>query len=487
MHIARSVATLVALVASCLATVSAPADDKSPPRPNVLLILADDQRWDTIGAVGNREIKTPNVDRLVARGVHFTNAYSMGGMISAVCLPSRTMLMTGRSLWRIPTTLGSQPPPGHVPLLPTLLRDAGYATFHSGKRSSAWAYGNAAFATNIEIEGRTATTATEHVDHALEFLRTHDPRQPFFMYLAPCVPHDPRLAPAEFVALYEASKLSLSKNFMPRHPFDNGDLAVRDELLAPHPRTPETMRRHLADYYATISHLDFEVGRVLDELECRGLTRNTIVIYSSDQGLAVGGRHGLMGKQNLYEDFKSPLIVAGPGIGHGKSDALVYLFDLFPTVCDLVGIKTPEVVEGRSLSGILQNKQATVRDWMFCAYKDCQRMIRDERWKLIRYNVHGVKNAQLFDLANDADEIQNLAADPRFAAEQARLEQLLTEARRQFDDPIDFEGMNGQAVKRPWRSTSHDRRSGPRDDRKPCMPLATPVPLVDHQYAKSES
>ena len=147
-----------------------------------------------------------------------------------------------------------------------------------------------------------------------------------------------------------------------------------------------------------------------------------------------------MGKQNLYEDFKSPLIVAGPGIGHGKSDALVYLFDLFPTVCDLAGIKTPEVAEGRSLSGILQNKQAKVRDWLFCAYKDCQRMIRDERWKLIRYNVHGVKNVQLFDLANDADEMENLAADPRFAAEQARLEKLMNEARRQFDDPIDFEG-----------------------------------------------
>ena len=151
-----------------------------------------------------------------------------------------------------------------------------------------------------------------------------------------------------------------------------------------------------------------------------------MIIYSSDQGLAVGGRHGLMGKQNLYEHVKPPLIFAGPGIPHGESDALVYLFDLFPTICDLAGVATPEVVEGRSLLPIIQGRQAKVRDWLLAAYRDCQRMIRDDRWKLIEYNAGGVQHTQLFDLANDPDEIDNLADDPKFAAERARLEKLLS-------------------------------------------------------------
>src|SRR6185295_3074656 len=113
---------------------------------------------------------------------------------------------------------------------------------------------------------------------------------------------------------------------------------------------------HLADYYATISDLDDQVGRVLAALKERGWSDNTIVIYSSDHGLAVGGRHGLMGKQNLYEHVKPPLIFSGPGIRAGQSDALAYLYDLFPTICDFAGVKTPEVVEGRSLAPVIQRK-----------------------------------------------------------------------------------------------------------------------------------
>ena len=224
-------------------------------------------------------------------------------------------------------------------MLPTRAQGKpGYVTFHSGKASNVCRFGNAAFATNIETDGRTARSATEHADNAIAFLAKHDARKPFFLYLAPPGPARSALAPPEYAALYDAGKLTLSKNFLPRHPFDNGELEVRDELLSPIPRTPEAMRRELADYYATITHLDHEVGRVLQALSDRGLAANTVVIYSSDQGLAVGGRHGLMGKQNLYEHIKPPLIIAGPGIPHGRSDALVYLFDLFPTICDFAGV-----------------------------------------------------------------------------------------------------------------------------------------------------
>jgi arylsulfatase A-like enzyme len=404
-------------------------------RPNILFFFTDDQRWDTIGALGNPEIHTPNIDRLVAEGFHFKNAYCMGSMVGAVCLPSRTMLATGRSLWRIPEKPRAKIPPPGVPLLPVLLNEAGYVTFHSGKAGNACTFSNALFQTNIETRDRDANSATEHAENAIKFLRAHDGTKPFFIYLAPPVPHDPRLAPEEFTKLYDPARITLSKNFMPRHPFDNGELMVRDEKLASHPRTVEEMRRHLADYYATISHLDHEIGRVLDTVAERGWAGNTIVIYSSDQGLAVGGRHGLMGKQNLYEHVKPPLIFAGPGIPHGESNALVYLYDLFPTICEMAGAETPMVAEGKSLLPVIAGRQARVREWLFGAYRDCQRMVRDERWKLIEYNANGVRNTQLFDLQNDPDELNNLAADTNYVEQLAKLRALLLEGQKQFGDP----------------------------------------------------
>ncbi len=434
----KTLATLWAAVLLAL-WIHAALAAEPPARPNIILILADDQRWDTIAALGNPEIKTPHLDRLVEQGFVFKNAYCMGSMTGAVCLPSRTMIITGRSLWRIPANPRAATAPAGVPLLPALLRASGYATFHCGKASNSCTFGNAAFETNLETTGRTALSAREHADKAIQFLRKRDGQRPFFLYLAPPVPHDPRLAPKKFHALYDPARLSLSKNFLPQHPFDNGELTVRDEVLAPHPRTPDVMRQHLADYYATISDLDDQVGRVLDELAVQGLTDNTVVICSSDQGLAVGGRHGLMGKQNLYEHVKPPLIFAGAGIPHGQSDALVYLFDLFPTICNLADVKAPEVVEGTSLLGVIEGREAKVRDQLFAAYKDCQRMIRDDRWKLIRYNASGVRNTQLFDLKNDPDEILNLADEPAMADHRARLERQLAEASKKFGDPIDFD------------------------------------------------
>ncbi len=400
-----------------------------------MFFFTDDQRWDTIAALGNPEIHTPNLDRLVAEGFHFNNTYCMGSMVGAVCLPSRTMLATGRSLWRIPENARAKTPPPGVPLLPVLLDEAGYVTFHSGKAGNACTFSNALFHTNIETRRRSAESATEHAENAITFLRAHDGKKPFFIYLAPPVPHDPRLAPPEFTKLYDPDTITLSRNFMPEHPFDNGELMIRDEKLAAHPRTAQQMRRHLADYYATISHMDHEVGRVLDTVREQGWADSTIVIYSSDQGLAVGGRHGLMGKQNLYEHVKPPLIFAGPGIPHGQSDALVYLYDLFPTICDLAGAETPTVVEGRSLLPVIAGKQSRVRDWLFGAYKDCQRMVRDERWKLIEYKANGARNTQLFDLQNDPDEVHNLAADSNHAEQLERLRALLIEGQREFGDP----------------------------------------------------
>jgi arylsulfatase A-like enzyme len=303
------------------------------------------------------------------------------------------------------------------------------------------------------VQGRTASSATECADAAVKFLGAHDGSRPFFMYLAPPVPHDPRVAPPQFMQKYDPAKLSLSKNFLPEHPFDNGELQGRDERLAAFPRSEDEMRRHLAEYYGTISHLDHEIGRVLDELDRRGFADDTIVIYSSDQGLAVGGRHGLMGKQNLYDDVKPPLVIAGPGIPQGGSDALVYLYDLFPTICELAGAKIPQAVEGKSLLGVVEGRDSMLRDTLFCAFKDFQRMIRDDRWKLIQYQAGGTRNTQLFDLKSDPEETRNLADDPAAAAERQRLERLMRQARQQFGDPSRFEAATLETSGSADRST----------------------------------
>jgi len=196
------------------------------------------------------------------------------------------------------------------------------------------------------------------------------------------VPHDPRVAPREFMEMYHPADIPLPASFLPMHPFDNGEMTVRDEQLAPWPRTPEVIRRHLADYYACITCLDYHLGRVFDCLKTLGQLDNTVIIFAGDNGLSLG-EHGLMGKQNLYEfgGMHVPLIIAGPGIAHRQSEAFVYLYDLFPTLCDLAGVPVPASSEGRSLVPVLSGKATQLRDSLFTAYKDVQRAVRTDRWK----------------------------------------------------------------------------------------------------------
>jgi len=215
--------------------------------------------------------------------------------------------------------------------------------------------------------------------------------------------------------MYPPGKIELPKNFLPEHPFDNGDMRLRDEKLAPWPRTPEIIRRHIAGYYAMITHVDAQIGRVLKALEDSGRADNTIIIFSADNGLAVG-QHGLLGKQNLYEhSVRVPLVFAGPGVERGgKIDALCYLHDLFPTTCQLAGLEIPETVESMSLVPLLRGRKQRLRDSVFAGYKQVQRMVRNERYKLIRYPR--AKRTQLFDLRGDPWETRDLSGEPRHAA-----------------------------------------------------------------------
>jgi arylsulfatase A-like enzyme len=248
-------------------------------------------------------------------------------------------------------------------------------------------------------------------------------------------PHDPRQAPPQYTAMYDPEKIPLPRNFMAEPPLPTGVLDIRDEKLLPLPRTEAAVRKELAAYYASITHLDAQIGRILDALEQSGQADNTIVIFAGDNGLALGS-HGLLGKQNVYDHSSGvPLIMAGPGIPENqRSPALVYLLDLFPTSCDLAGIEKPATVEGQSFAQVF-NGQPAPRKTLFAAYMKLHRMVRDDRWKLIEWRVAGQRTLQLFDLQSDPDELHDLATDPAHTEQLTRLEAQLKQDQRALGDP----------------------------------------------------
>jgi arylsulfatase A-like enzyme len=436
---------------------------KAKTRPNVLVLFSDDQRADTIAALGNPNIRTPNLDRLVHEGTAFTRAYCMGSDQGAVCIPSRAMLLTGRTLFHVSHGLDNER------TWPEEFSSRGYDTFITGKWHNqaksvirVFQHGKAIFLggmTNpytVQIQDISPEhslvnkrPSEEHAvqrfaDSAAEFLRSRKPGDaPFVCYAAFTSPHDPRIAPPEYHERYKPESMVLPANYLPQHPFNNGELIVRDERLAPWPRTPEIVRKHLADYYASIEYLDAQVGRILDALRESGQYDNTIIAFAGDHGLAIGS-HGLFGKQSLYEhSMRTPLIFAGPGIPKGKrTDAMCYLLDVFPTIGDLAGVPAPEGSEGLSLVPILNGQKTAVRDSIFTAYAKVQRAVRDDRWKLIVYPR--INKTQLFDLKADPDERNDLAGNPDHASEIERLTALLKQWQGRLDDTLPLQVENPQ-------------------------------------------
>jgi arylsulfatase A-like enzyme len=431
-----------------------------PPQPprnsglNVLVILSDDQRADTIHELGNRVIRTPNLDRLCVEGTAFTRAYIMGALQGAVCVPSRAMLMSGRTLFRARENLDG------LETWPQRLGAAGYRTFIAGKWHNQEAAlirsfqgGEAIFLggmtdqTRVSVRdlgpGRrlsparieTQPSSELFADAAIRFLESLEGDRPFCLYLAFTSPHDPRTPPEEFARLYSADRMPLPRNFLPEHPFDNGELEVRDEKLLPRPRDPDAVRAEIAAYYGMVSHMDAQVGRVLEALRRTGQYDRTLIVFAGDNGLALGS-HGLLGKQNLYEhSVRVPLILAGPGVPrHRRSEAFCYLLDVCPTLCEMAGVPAPIGSEGLSLVPVLQGKTGTRRASIFTAYRGFQRAVRDERWKLIRYPQTGT--VQLFDLIADPAERRDLSQDPSQRVRVAMLNARLAGWQRKLSDPL---------------------------------------------------
>ncbi len=407
-------------------------------KPNVLFLFTDDQRADTISALGNPHIHTPHLDTLSKNSFVFRNAYCLGSNAGAVCFPSRNMLLSGRDYFQFRRKRGNRLPrakryarnfaSAKKPNFPQSMNEAGYFTYHHGKKNNTALEIHKKFDISKYIKPNdnqvrlSGQPGKQIVNEAIEFVSNHkkkDTKQPFFMYLAFSTPHDPRVAVKKFRDQYDPAKIPLPKNYMPVHPFDNGEMTVRDEKLAPWPRTKTEVRKQLHDYYSSITGLDHHIGRLLAHLKKSGQYENTIIIFSSDHGLAIGS-HGLMGKQSIYEhSMKAPLFMTGPGIKKGSSDALVYLLDIFPTTCDLVDATIPEGLTGKSLKPIMTGKKKSVRDSLFTSYKEVQRAVRDDRWKLIRF-PH-INKTVLFDLKNDPDELIDLS---KKTDQQQRVKQL---------------------------------------------------------------
>jgi arylsulfatase A-like enzyme len=431
-------------------------------RPNILFLFADDQRVDTIAAHGNTHIQTPNIDGLVASGFSFRRNYVFGGNSGAVCVPSRAMLMSGKSWMHIDTASLKG-----VRLLPELLQEQGYVTFATGKWHNgepswkrAFQHGRNIFfggmsdhtqvpLKDLDSSGRLTPKRTGEkfsselfADATIEFLQSQDGSRPFFAYVPFTAPHDPRQPTDEWREYYTRNRPPLPANFLPQLPFDNGMMqGGRDENLGAWPRTEEMIGDQLAEYYGLISHMDQQIGRIMEALKQSGQADNTIIVYAADNGLALGS-HGLLGKQSVFEhSMHVPLIISGPGIPKGQStQAFTYLLDLFPTLCDAIGIQPPADLDGHSLRPVWEGRTDAVRDSVFLPYMDIQRAVRDDRWKLICYPK--ISHLQLFDLASDPDEIHNLIDVPEHAPQVTRLLELMKDWQNKTGDTQSVPSVN---------------------------------------------
>ena len=474
------------ILAALIISNSAIAQQKKSRAKNILIIYSDDHSYRALGAAGNTDVLTPNLDKLAKSGLMFTQAHVMGGHQGAVCIPSRAMLLTGRYVNRLPGD-GSTIPDSIVSL-PEVLRTQGYNTYHTGKWHSDKASHSRMFSTGGDIffggmhfpkfggqehptvylydstgvydekRKRTSDTysTTLYADHAIQFLSSTTAKaKPFFCYVAFTSPHDPRTPPDKFSRMYDPEKIPLPANFLIKHPFDNGDLNVRDEQLLPVPRDPDAIKKDIALYYGMVSEMDAQVGRILETLEKSGLKENTLIVFAGDNGLAVG-QHGLLGKQNLYEhSIRVPMILSGPGVPmNKKTDGFTYLSDITPTIIDYLQLPRPSSVEGRSLLPVIQDPSKKVRSSIYNVYGHWSRSIKSEDgFKLIVYNVDGIATTQLFNLKIDPWEIKDLSKEPVYREKIMQMRNLLKQQMAAAFDNLNIDLPN-------WGRTNSQKSRG---------------------------
>lgn len=452
-------------------------------KPNVLFIVTDDQRFDTIHALGNSEIITPNLDRLASRGTSFVRAHIAGGTCGAVCMPSRAMILSGRNPFHL-EELGGNIPAEHKTLAETF-KNNGYETiglgkWHNGCPSYArsftqgakiffggmWDHWNVPtcrydetgeydnvinFVVDFFNDNRPMKqhcdefdpgkhSSTLLTDAAIDLLGKNAGKdKTFFMYLAYLAPHDPRTMPDKFREMYDEEKINLPPNFQQLIDTNYPLMVHRDEGLAAYPRDEKEIKRHIAEYFAMITHLDYEIGRLLDALKQSGEEENTIIVFTGDNGLAVG-QHGWLGKEDIYEHgVRIPLIMAGPGIAENKrNDAYVYLYDIFPTLCEKVGLDVPSSVDGKSFAELLDgNHGESFRDELYLIFDKFVRGVKDEHYKLIEYRNGDEEQDKwtfLYDIKNDPWETKNLADEEDYKGKVAEMREKILRHRDEWEE-----------------------------------------------------
>lgn len=445
-------------------------------RPNILFIFADDQCFETLHALGCDEIQTPNLDRLVKDGVTFTHAYNQGAWHGAVCVASRTMLNTGRFLWiarDLEPNLKQETAAGRF--WSQYMKRAGYETYMSGKWHVKGINPEDIFdhvkdvrpgmpnqtpeGYNRPIEGQPDPwkpwdkerdgywKGGKHWsevlgDNAEEFLdKASKNEKPFFMYLAFNAPHDPRQSPKQYVDKYPLENIKVPANFLPEYPYKDSigcGENLRDEKLAPFPRTKYAVKVNRQEYYAIITHMDAQVGRILDALEKTGKAGNTYIFFTADHGLAIG-HHGLMGKQNMYDhSVRPPLMVTGPDIPKNKRiDSPVYLQDIMPSAMELAGISKPKQVQFKSLMPLIDSRAKSSYDAVYGGYMELQRMVCMGGYKMIYYPK--INKTLLYNLKTDPLEMKNIADDPANAGLIKKLKARLKELQKEVGDTLDLD------------------------------------------------
>ena len=485
----------VILVAIVLVALPAIADQK---RPNILFILVDDQSpLDLKVYRPESKQETPNIDRIAAEGMVLDGAYHMGSWSGAVCLPSRTMIMTGRTVWHIPNRGNRKSNPNNdnpdlVPpelarqSMPSVFNRAGYDTMRTCKNGNSYEPANELFSVRLDATKRGGTPETGsawHGDQVMNYLEQREQEggeDPFLIYYGFSHPHDTRDGTPEFLEKYGATnhdddislpaenpkQPALPGNWLPEHPFPHGHPGLRDEVAVSgvwENRDPATIRNELGREFACNEYIDDQIGRVLGQLEKMGELENTYIFYTADHGMAIG-RHGLQGKQNLYDHtWKVPFLARGPGIEAGsRAEGNIYLLDVLATMCDLTEVEAPSTSEGTSFKPVLLGEKDTIRDVLYGVYaggtKPGIRSVKKGGWKLIQWDaIDGeVQKKQLFNVNENPHEFLSehhdekvvalsgakpgsnqidLSDDPDHADKLAEMEKLLLSEMRRLNDP----------------------------------------------------
>jgi len=452
---------------------------------NVLFIPVDDLK-PVLGCYGNKTVRSPNIDRLAARGLVFTRAYCQ----QAVCSPSRTSLLTGRRpdttrVYDLDTHFRTTIP--DVVTLPQQFKIHGYFTqglskvYHGGLDDpQSWtaphwrpkrpAYGTPEGRELIRRLRREVRAAGKDLrkwrnrphglpweapdvpdnalpdgataDHAIEILRRIKDR-PFFLAVGFLKPHLPFVAPKKYWDLYDEAELRLADNPFPPKDAPRCALTNWGELRAYYgipkkgPLSESQARKMIHGYYACVSYTDAQIGRLLDELDRLGLGDNTIVVLWGDHGWHLGD-HGLWCKHTNFESAtRSPLIISVPGQKSAgrKSDALVEFVDIYPSLCELCGLPLPEGLEGTSFVPLIEDPE---RPWKKAAFSQYPRYIRGHgramgysmrtdryrytEWRVIGKDVHF---DELYDHKTDPEENVNIAGRPENKQLVARLHRML--------------------------------------------------------------